>query len=123
MKVAKKIKQTYQKLRDICDALWQRIILDGDPKCFSCGKPATVGHHYIPKSLSAALRYDIKNGIPLCQGCHLAIHKNYDPEINNRIVFKLGQEWLDYINFRRRVVVSGTNTARYYKEIYERLSK
>lgn len=42
--------------------------------CILCGAPATQVHHIIHRSHSALLRFDVRNGAPLCAACHATAH-------------------------------------------------
>ena len=42
--------------------------------CILCGAPATQVHHIIHRSHSALLRFDVRNGAPLCNECHARAH-------------------------------------------------
>ena len=65
-------------LKRQCDALWSRAVLKRDPSCRLCGgKPSRDPHHIFAKSRHAALRYDLRNGVGLCKGCHMQTH--HDP--------------------------------------------
>jgi len=78
-----------------------RIVYD---TCLSCKKQSSVLHHYIPKSRSSFLRYNLKNCIPLCNGCHFA-HHNGDPKIHNRINEALGKEWYQELEAQQRQAI------------------
>ena len=43
--------------------------------CLHCGNPAHSCHHII-KRRYMVLRYDMKNGIPLCSTCHRVADRN-----------------------------------------------
>ena len=47
------------------------------PYCEACGALASVGHHYIEKSRSNLLRFNMDNIISLCQSCHTKIHNQF----------------------------------------------
>ena len=48
------------------------------PVCEACGtNPTNVGHHFIEKSRSNLLRFNLLNIIGLCQGCHTKIHNQF----------------------------------------------
>lgn len=85
------------------------------PFCLVCGAKATTCHHYVPKSLSAYLRCDEKNLIPICNSCHFTHHTKGDPKIHETIEEKMGKKWLKYINENRRKIIK--NTVGYWKEI------
>ena len=89
--------------------------------CESCGTTDNLcGHHFIPKSLSNNLRYDLKNIIVLCRGCHFK-HHNGDPQIYENFVQNKPAEWFTYIRENRSKLVSSTLT--WYKEKIKRLEK
>jgi len=61
------------------DKAWSKVILYKG-KCEVCGKSENLNpHHYISRS-NRRLRWDIRNGICCCVGCHLfkndSFHKN-----------------------------------------------
>lgn len=76
--------------------------------CVCCGERATAPHHYIPRSKSLVLRYDVMNGIPLCNSCHYLIHFSHNPEETRRLCevirTKRGKDWCKYIEDRKRIV-------------------
>lgn len=83
---------------------WGQIVLSKNKgRCLVCEKKAEHPHHFIFKSRSLILRYDVRNGIPLCSHCHLLIHRRQDPVVQGIIVLKKGQKWLDYINSKKRL--------------------
>ena len=98
----RKRKSKKTKLQDEADMLTQKKYVAENPYCLICGKPTNCMHHYIPKSLSKALRYDPDNLIPVCFGCHMAIHQKSDPYPTNRIVEIKGTEWRDNLEKKRR---------------------
>ena len=86
------MKFTKRKLRNKADKLFQEYLKEKHSLCLVCENYTTVIHHFIPKANSNALRYNIKNGIPLCQSCHYKVHTQ--PHLIEPIIcFKLGQEW------------------------------
>ena len=103
------------------DKLWQQAIFKKYGEfCEVCGKPSGPPHHFVPKSLSAALRYDLKNGVPLCTGCHFAHHHKSDPEIHARIIEKRGQKWYNYLQEHRRDSV--ITSLAYFEDKIKKLS-
>jgi len=69
-----------KKLQNKADRLFQELGKLMYKQCF-CGKPISCLHHYYPKSTATVLRYEIKNGVPICVGCHLRHHSANDPDI------------------------------------------
>lgn len=114
--------QKKRRLRAKADKLWQIAVIEewGD-KCEVDGKLSGPPHHFIPKSLSNNLRYDIKNGVPLCVGCHFVHHHKGDPEISIAIVKKRGKKWLNYLKRKRRIKIKAT--IGWYQENIKRLEK
>lgn len=90
-----------QQLRNKCDKKLQEIGRLLYQKCEVCGKPMSCLHHYHPKSTCSALRYNIKNCIPLCAGCHFS-HHNGNPEIHNTINKIRGEEWIEELRTIKR---------------------
>lgn len=93
--------------------LWkEKCVETYEPYCESCGQPATVFHHFIPKGRCLAMKFDIKNGVALCQRCHYLIHFGHKPteiaDIVNAIRESRGKEWCDYIKGRERETISKT---------------
>lgn len=118
------IKELETLWKEACVYIWGDI-------CEVCGRPANTFHHFIPRGKSLILRYDILNGIPLCQSCHSKIHhitKNPDDvyEIQKKIRNQRGKLWENYIDTRKKVK-NGSYTikllqeqADYLKEIIAR---
>lgn len=107
-------------LRNKADRLYQEAGMKDNPRCLICNGMANCLHHFIPKSVCAALRYELKNGIPICAGCHLRLHSSSDPEYEQIIIRKNGQAWYDELReMRKKVVNMGV---KYYEAVIERLS-
>ena len=96
-------KTEIEKLEAKLNRLWK---LKCDEKyntdiCEVCGNPFSAYHHWIPKSRSTLLRYDVENAIPLCVKCHYKIHNSSKPtevqRICNTIESIRGKKWLKYI--------------------------
>jgi hypothetical protein len=84
------------------DALWKRKVIERwGSNCVVCGKPSGPPHHFVPKSLSLALRYSVKNGVPLCVSHHFAHHFKADPSITQAILRQRGRGWYDWIEQNR----------------------
>jgi len=106
-------------LRNKADKLFQLVGLKNNPRCFVCGRKAEVIHHYIEKSLSNALRYDLANGCPLCFNCHCYWHSRHDPETLHKIDEKMGKTRLEYLREARKRKIK-TNLA-FYRQAVEML--
>ena len=87
-----KKKKSIKTLRNKADKLYQELGRKMYSECF-CGKPISCLHHHTPKSRASNLRYEIKNGVPSCAGCHLIHHSASDPEINFKMRLFMEQTW------------------------------
>jgi len=111
------------KLRKEADRLWFEILIKRNPKCEVCGEKAVQVHHFIAKGRCSALRYDLDNGISLCQKCHSAIHWG-DPRPIATIIEKRGKEWYQSIKKKsEQLIRSSYKTIDYYENIIRELSK
>jgi len=121
-----KTKTTQQKKtarKNKADRLLQELgrKLYSDDGCEVCGGVYSCLHHYVPKSVSYALRYYMPNCIPICVGCHMGIHKRNDPKIINTINEIRGKEWLEDLNNVRRKEIK--DTLEYINSIVDGLKK
>jgi hypothetical protein len=57
---------------------WRKKVLERDNnECKLCGSNIKLNvHHIIEVRDNPSLRYDVNNGITLCQKCHIEVHKN-----------------------------------------------
>jgi len=96
----KATKQTLRRRRIIkeADHLWMQLCFEEWGRmCNYCGKPAMQVHHFYRKSMYGHLRYDIDNGVPCCQGCHLrADDSNYIDILKDR----RGEDW--YLSLKEK---------------------
>lgn len=97
----RKQKTEKQKLQDKADKLYQEIGRLSNSECLICRGEYSCLHHYFPKSTSTTLRYDLENGIPICQKCHCFIHSNPSPEKLNDINHIKGDEWLQELTWKK----------------------
>ena len=112
--------QTVKYWRNKADKKFQEIGRETYDSCLVCGGEYSCLHHFWPKSQTTFLRYNIKNGIPICQKCHF-FHHNGDPEIHVRIIEIKGQDWYDKLKNLRdtnRYVSAGY---KYYENMYNKL--
>lgn len=87
MKKKKRVKlPSLKRLQARADRLWSKMVLAdsldpsvwGPPTCRVCHKKsATTGHHIFHKGAHGRARYDRRNGLPICTGCHL--RERFDP--------------------------------------------
>ncbi len=114
------MKNPIPRLRNKADRLYQEVGMKDNPKCLLCGKPANCLHHFIAKSVSSSLRYELKNGIPICASDHFRLHNSGDPEYELKIQRIKGKKWYDDLQ-RLRIIPVNTNK-KYYEEIIDLLN-
>lgn len=62
-----------------------------EDQCRNCGANGPLDlHHAVPRSLCKASKYDLRNGLPLCDTCHFGWH--HKKLVIHRDVFK-PEEW------------------------------
>ena len=80
------------KLVKKLDALWSLRVRERDNRCMLCG--GYVGeinrlqaHHWIiTRAQSSKYRWDLRNGVSLCYGCHIhQVHSNPSVELIERL--------------------------------------
>ncbi len=98
----KKKPESLSQLRSQCDSLMQEIGRMMNPFCVLCGRQTQVMHHFIPKSVSARLRYHWDNLIPLDNGCHHRLHQSGDPSYEQRIIDYNSRAWYDRLQEVRK---------------------
>ncbi len=99
-----RIPSSRKRLRNKADTLLQARLKDIYIRCLLCGGGPVVGHHFINKANSLALRYDWNNLVPLCQRCHLLIHTQ--PAIPTAKIAQIkGAKWLAYLEKIKRVLI------------------
>lgn len=111
--------QKKSKLKKKADRLLQEIGRELYDKCLVCGGQYSCLHHYYPKSVSYALRYNLKNCIPICVGCHMGVHQRNDPTIINTINDIMGFDWLEELKEAKKVEVR--DTIEYIEGVIESL--
>ena len=92
------------KLKKLADKLYQIKLIKLKPKSIISGEPTEVIHHFINKGKSNNLRYDEKNGVPLTRKEHTQHHRSGDPAIVATIVMKMGEDWFNDLQARRRIL-------------------
>ena len=102
-------------LRNRADRLCQENGRHKYKTCLICDNPISCLHHYFPKSMSSALRYDEDNLIPLCSYHHFS-HHNSNPEVHNLVNSILGDKWLKDLTKKKHTIVK-TNKGYYLKVI------
>lgn len=91
-------------IRNKCDSLLTPIIKQKYPVCILGGELTQVAHHFVHRSKSNRLRYDLINLIPLCNKCHQKLHHNesYWAAV---IVEEKGMEWFRNLDLAKRETV------------------
>lgn len=120
-KVNHTTKERRKKIRELeiyADSLYQKYGKILFPISVT-GEPTEVIHHYVPKSQSNNLRYDIKNACPSTNGWHFRHHKLGDPTLSDAFKKKFGQKRIDYLTEQRRINM--THTEEYLREVILRL--
>lgn len=108
------------KFQKECDKEMQIKGQSKNPRCLLCGRPTRVMHHLIEKSISAVLRYDWDNLIPLCNMCHTLVHQSGDPTYEFEIIKKRGgNEWYENLRQRGRQIIKVN--IEYYKTQLQKL--
>ena len=115
----RKSKDPRKKAKDDADRALQDWYRAKYPKnrCEACGGQFEVMHHFIAKSQSNYLRYDDRNLIFLCQGCHYRHHNVGDQKIMSTVILKRGEKWHKEIIKESRKQI-GPYTLGQYREIY-----
>lgn len=108
-----------KRLRNKADRLFQEVCLKLNPRSMVSGEKAEVTHHFVPKSLCMALRYDTENGITLTNREHFIHHSQGDPEIHQGMTANKPPEWFAHIKSKRQEIVSPTQ--EWYQEQIEKL--
>jgi len=126
-KVKKKKKKKVVKLstlRNKADKLFYKLIVAlNNGKCEVCNKKAVTAHHFVPKSLSSLLRYDVRNGIAICLKEHFSHHKKADPEIHWKVFKKRGAKWGDELIKIRHQKNQKYLGKEYYRSVIKRLEE
>jgi hypothetical protein len=109
--IRKSGKSETAKLQKKCDVLLTPIIKKLHPKCEGCGSDTEVAHHFVEKSRSSNLRYNIDNLIPLCHSCHAKIHNRFGNsvmgsiDVSDTIRAKRGEDWFNRMRIEGAKVI------------------
>lgn len=107
------------KLQKECDNLLQKKGRAVFKKCEVCGKKMNCLHHFFPKSVSARLRYEWDNMIPICNSCHFVHHTQFNPHIHATVLKKRGFDWYDKLHRLSKKKI--TKNRDYYNNILEQI--
>jgi hypothetical protein len=65
-----------KRKRGYKDFAWSVVVKERDKKCIHCGSDQDLHAHHIKQYKDhPELRYDVNNGITMCQTCHINYHK------------------------------------------------
>ena len=117
-----KLTKVYQedekkKLKKKVDKLYQELGRLTYSDCLVCGGDYSCLHHFILKSQSLALRYDIQNGVPICNKCHCNIHQGQDMETVGKIITFKGLGWFNRLSKLKHKTIE--NELEYIKKSQE----
>lgn len=95
-------------LKNKADKLIQVLARAIYSRCYCGADSFSCGHHFVHRSQSLSLRWDIKNIVPVSNECHCKIHRKNDPiDILNMVSFmngRWGSDWESYIIQKRNEV-------------------
>lgn len=119
--IIKVMKFSRNKLEKKADTLLQQLVKKLYPRCEVCGNETQCGHHFIEKSKSNRLRYELINIIPVCRSCHSKIHNRFSYslgayDIIDFIIKKKGRKWFNKLQKLRHELVK-TDEAWYLTNI------
>ena len=109
--------------RNKCDKLYQEIGRKLYSKCIlGCHDYSTL-HHFVKKSQSTELRYDLQNGIPICNRHHCSIHQGKDDTVTAKIILIKGKDWFGELMAKKRQGIGKHYGVGYFKQKLEDLKK
>lgn len=95
-------KEQTNKLIKLNDKIYQEIGRLLFKKCI-CGATYSCLHHFIRKSTCLATRWDLSNGIPVCQSCHCRIHNGQD--VLTEATYIASHYLLDELTVKKRRII------------------
>lgn len=107
-----------KRLQNQADKLLQEKGRKKYKLCEICSSPMSCMHHFFPKSISSALRYDWDNLVPICVSHHFS-HHNGDPRIHAYIIKKRGEKWYKELLRDKEKIIKVSQS--YYKMIINKL--
>ena len=111
-----------KNLKNKCDTLYSQIIrLVG--KCEFCSKTSYLQSHHVIGRINYILRWDLRNGICLCSGCHMLnkFSAHQDPLGFMEWFKSYRPEDYEYLRIRKNEI--RTFTVLDYEEIYQELKE
>ena len=111
-----------QKLRSEADQLFYKVCLKLNNRCLLCDSLASQIHHFKPKSTFGILRYEVINGIPLCQSCHFKLTFT-DSSLQAKIADIKGSRWFKRIEELSKGTPADYQRNEWYKLNIKKLEK
>jgi len=102
-------KITKKGIKKKADKLWSEIIR-AKGKCEVCGETRYLNPHHVVGRRNHAVRFDLRNGVCLCSGCHTFRTRSahQDPLWFMKWFEGKRKEDYDYISDRKIVIVKRT---------------
>jgi len=99
------------------DKKWGEIVRSRG-RCEVCGQAGRLNAHHIIGRRNHALRWDIKNGVCLCSGCHTfrTQSAHQDPEWFHDWLVEHRPQDIEYLRQKRKEVIKQT-----YEEVNQNL--
>jgi len=114
------MKNKKAKLRSQADKAWFLKLIEYN--CIFCKERAVQVHHVYSKGQWGHLRYDLDNGIPVCQSCHMDFHFRFNPDKVPQLIKIKGKAW--YERLKKKAYTKpkpGYMTTSWYEEHIKRL--
>lgn len=113
-------KQAYQLWNLAVTIRWGNL-------CTICNTTAQQNHHYVPRSKNGLLRYEVNNGVPLCQKHHYIIHFSKNPADVHRLIQtireKRGKSWCSWVDFAEKKLGHSFNNIGWLEEQISKLEE
>ena len=115
-------------LSKTADQLWKMVCRKyWGLTCDCCGEPAITFHHYVPKSRNGLLKFEPKNGIPICRNCHYTLHFSSSPPEIHRLIAIIrkcrGKKWCDWIDEKEKIHGVSFKTVKWLESQITNLKK
>lgn len=96
-------KRKSQAIQKKADSLFSKIVRARDGACRRCGKQETLQCHHLISRTYRKVRFDERNGVTVCVGCHMFLtHRPLDNE--DFAISILGEEgWAELKTIARNV--------------------